>query len=265
MNALDFAPDGRLFVAGQDGGIRIIDPSDPSKAPVFFNQQHTLFANGGAIGELAFAPDGRLVTTHLGDVLKVWDMRIPDVEPVVLSGQGGGVKAWTFAPDGRLATASSDGTIRLWDLAARSGPILFSRHEGGINDLAFAPDGRLVSAGAGLRVWDVRVPSASPQIIRPQAQNPLASLAVSTDGRLILIGNFFASVADLRAPLEPPSRLSSSDMTLVDRLVGRKWSIQGLFASAVSVTDLRGASPSIVQLAGCEMSLNNVHTRGSRR
>src|SRR5271157_4742570 len=65
---------------------------------------------------LVFAPDGRLVTAGEDGTARVWDLKQPQAQPLVLRGHEGLITALVFAPDGRLVTAGEDGTARVWDL-----------------------------------------------------------------------------------------------------------------------------------------------------
>ena len=150
INALAFAPDGRLVTGSEDRTVRVWDLNDLDAQPVVLGHED-------AIRALAFAPDGRLVTGSSDKTVRVWDLTQPDAQPVVLRAHAYSINALTFAPDGRLVTGSDDGTVRVWDLNDPDvQPVVLRGHEGSITALAFAPDGRLVT-GSGdrtVRVWD---------------------------------------------------------------------------------------------------------------
>ena len=80
-----------------------------------------LIGHEGPINALVFASDGRLVTAGSDGTARVWDLKNPQAEPLVLRGHEGPISALVFASDGRLVTAGSDGTARVWDLKQPAG------------------------------------------------------------------------------------------------------------------------------------------------
>ena len=73
--------------------------------------------HGGSIRALGFAHDGRLVTASNDSTVRVWDLKNPGAEPLVLRGHEDVIHALGFAPDGRLVTAGYDKTARVWELS----------------------------------------------------------------------------------------------------------------------------------------------------
>lgn len=86
-----------------------------------FVQHH----NGlGKINSLTVLSDGRLVSGHENNEIKIWDITNPN-EPrceVALLSHAGPVKALVQLVDGRLASGSSDNLIKIWDLGIRLAP-----------------------------------------------------------------------------------------------------------------------------------------------
>ncbi|GLW21582.1 hypothetical protein Mame01_16250 [Microbispora amethystogenes] len=141
-----FSPDGRYMAPTGAGLGRFVDAA--SARP--FGGNYDLSSQGGStFGELAFAPDGRLMA--LGDGMgriALWSTRGPAPRPPVLHGVLEPVGAMAFAPDGRvLATGGEEGTVQLWDVAAgrRLGPAV-DLYGSEILSLAFSPDGTTLYA-----------------------------------------------------------------------------------------------------------------------
>ncbi len=184
--AAAFGPRGRLVAAGGTwGDIRVwdLDTDEVRELDLDRDEQVT---------EIAFTPDGALVSANSSGDLRLWDLasgtfrmlRESAVSYFALSRDGrrllgehqaraslydleGGsarelvthgnqVIAVALDPNGMTAvTASADGVIRVGPVTGEE-PHLLLGHEGPVNDVAVSPDGRwIASAGADhtVRLW----------------------------------------------------------------------------------------------------------------
>ncbi|MGH7199906.1 MAG: hypothetical protein ACREJB_04835, partial [Planctomycetaceae bacterium] len=166
----------------------------------------TLTGHNGAVFDLAFHPEGRLLASASGDrTVKLWDVETgarldtftePEKEQYALA----------FSPDGRrIAAAGVDNRIRIWrsrrpGFSEKPGfwPIQFARfaHEAPILELAWSPDGRTLVSSAEdrtLKLWDARRMA----LLRTLEEQPdwAAALAVAPDSGAVLAGRLDGTLA----------------------------------------------------------------------
>jgi RNA polymerase sigma factor (sigma-70 family) len=126
---------------------------------------------GSSYEQLEFSPDGRLLASSDGEVVRVWD---------VLAGKGvyrfeghrGEVRSLAFSANNRrLASASYDATVLLWDLTGKSGAAAVQAGEPGEKDVAgwwadlAGEDARRAQAA----VWRLaEAPGVSVPFLRPR-------------------------------------------------------------------------------------------------
>ena len=138
-----FSPDGRLVAAGS---------IDPLFAIVLWHVSDGRLAltidGDGAFFEIAFSPDGSLITGALeSTIIKL--LRVSDGALVrTLIGHTDYVLSVAFSPDGRLLVSSGlDNTIRLWSVS--DGRLLrtYDQETTGVGDVQFSPNGQLFAYG----------------------------------------------------------------------------------------------------------------------
>ncbi|HET9671809.1 MAG TPA: AAA family ATPase [Actinomycetota bacterium] len=142
--ALAFSPDGRWLVAGDDGdkSLTVWD------AETLERRGEKLRGHSKLIQDVAFGPDGKVVTASFDGTAKVWDLE-SRLELTTLRGHSGVLLGVAMSPDGALvATGSLDGTAKLWDLATGDVLTLFG-HDIVVNTVTFSPDGRFLATASG--------------------------------------------------------------------------------------------------------------------
>jgi RNA polymerase sigma factor (sigma-70 family) len=161
---LALSADGRLLACSHAGGDgRVVHVWDAATG----RELHRLTPPKGHVGNLEFAPDGRLLACATGEwwgnppppgQVVLWDTATGRERHVLECGEGA-AHSLTFSPDGRtLATGGHDKLVRLWETASGQERHAFRGHEGPVYALAFSADGRrLASASpeAPVFIWDV--------------------------------------------------------------------------------------------------------------
>ncbi|MFD5142724.1 helix-turn-helix domain-containing protein [Streptomyces sp. NPDC058401] len=185
VNAVAFAPDGRLLATGgSDGKVLLRRVADRSTVAAF--------TAPGRVRAVAFSPDGRTLAAGSTDgPVRLWPLGSGGGPVSVLPPSTAGARAVAFAPDGdTLAVAAADGTIQLRDTAGdHSERAVLTGHTARVNTLAYAPDGRsLVSAGADgtVRLWDTR--RAEPAGVLEGHTGEVLGAAFAPDGRTVATG-----------------------------------------------------------------------------
>jgi WD40 repeat protein/tRNA A-37 threonylcarbamoyl transferase component Bud32 len=173
VSAVAVHPDGKLVAVGTvDGSVRLLDRGTGVAALA------PLDVGSGAVWQVAFSPDGRLLAValdpngagegfftqqHQGEV-QLWDAESRRRVGRAIVPGAGSVFSVAFSPDGTLLATGSGGRLDLWDVATqgrRGRPMRVA--DDGVLGVAFDPSGKLVAAGGAIgpvRVW--RVEDGSP-------------------------------------------------------------------------------------------------------
>jgi WD40 repeat protein len=141
---LAFSPDGRWLVSGDDGDtfLTVWDADT-------LERRGELPGHTAGIQDVAFGPDGKVVTASFDGTATVWDLESRR-ELRTLRGHSGPLLGVAVSPDGALvATASLDGTTKLWDLATGREVLTLFDHDLVVNTVAFSPDGRFLASASG--------------------------------------------------------------------------------------------------------------------
>jgi WD40 repeat protein len=141
--ALGFSPDGRFLVSDDSKHDSLLVWDADSLERVGELRGHT-----DDIQDVAFGPDGKVVTASWDGTAKIWDLA-SGRELATLRGHTGAVMAVAVSPDGKLvATGSLDGTAKLWDLATGREIFTLFGQDLVVNTVAFSPDGLLLATGS---------------------------------------------------------------------------------------------------------------------
>lgn len=142
--------DGKHVAAGSETG-RVFVWTLPSRTPV------ALDGHTASVNDVAFLPDGRLISVSSDRTVRIWSLDAPG-NPVVLTGHADEIHALEVSPKGDVFfTGGLDGTLLQWTVADGS-TVAMPGHEGEILALALSPDGTQLASGSAdqrARLWDL--------------------------------------------------------------------------------------------------------------
>jgi len=182
---VDYSPNGdRIVAVSNDNNLTILDAESGDALM-------TLRGHTGAVGSVAFSPDGKRIVSCGGGVMKIWDATI-DTTVMALRGHRDHVRQVTFSADGkRILSGGHDGTIKIWDASSGIEKTTILAHDSWIYSVVFSPDGkRIVSGGEDktIKMWDAA--SGAEQFALSDQGGPVYALAFSPSGNRIVSGGY---------------------------------------------------------------------------
>jgi WD40 repeat protein/serine/threonine protein kinase len=213
-----FSPNGERIATSSGGTNDSIDQS-PGAIQIWDGQTGKELkhlkgpkVHKGAIQEVAFSPDGKLLASAGSDrLVKLWDAASYQ-EVATLYGHTAPVASLAFRADGKeLATSDWQGVVKVWDVAGAEERFTIRGHTALALSVAYDPLGkRLVSAGYDgmLHVWDATT-SQEARTLRGHAGS-VHGVAFDPKGRWLVSGSHDCTVRlwDL-ASNGPPHKLAT--------------------------------------------------------
>jgi WD40 repeat protein/predicted Ser/Thr protein kinase len=157
VNAIVFAPNGRLVSCSWDRTIRFWDPGVDQEA-ILLSGTGALYPNAAAVDpraeQVAFVQGGRAGSSLWGRLL-AGDVSAPvlvwtpasGAKPRQLLENGRGTDHVSYSADGsRLIAGAYTGQVTVWD-ATRGTKLASVRHPGRIETVALSPDGKWAASG----------------------------------------------------------------------------------------------------------------------
>ena len=156
-----------------------------------FPKEPTKAFSYGAIGEIAYSPDGVLLAIAESEGFLLYE---PETLTQVahLGGEFGALFTITFSPDGTLlASAGRDSNIRLWNIATHEQIHAFTAHNSAVRSIDFGPDGTFLASASydgTVRVWNIEKKQqvAALNIQKLTEHNP-TQVIFSPNGSLVVI------------------------------------------------------------------------------
>jgi WD40 repeat protein len=183
--SIAFAPDGKYLAA-------VIEEDDLHIFAVATGQPVHRLKHYWA-SRVAYAPDGRTLTSARGPTLRRWDATTGKELAQEFAGHQAGVAAVAVSPDGKMVASGGD-NIRLWARATGK-PIRRIEVKGYVAALAFSKDGKKLASGGRdrmARLWDVD--SGKLVQVLKGAKHMLCGVALSPDGKLLAAGDAQATM-----------------------------------------------------------------------
>ena len=189
------SPDGKIVAAANRYVVVLFDIEQGRQVGWFwaFDEKGKSFKlpRMGLGDTLSFIDENHIVTTGMGGMATVWDIRNgqkqqhidpPDKGMYAIS------LAWSAAT-GTLALGTRDGPIVTYKLDENSfsEPQFLLSHLGRVNDLVFSADGRYMASGADDRtvvIWDMETRK---EIGRQQTEGDISDLEVVSSRRSLII------------------------------------------------------------------------------
>jgi WD40 repeat protein len=152
VTSLAFSPDGNTLAgAGRDNRIHLLDVATGNE-----------LRNWEAASEmLRYSPDGRLIATSQGEIIRIWVTATG--KELMQFGENVNHSTLVFSPNGRFLAAGgldreNDSSIQCWEM--RTGQLIreFQTRQGWNFSIAIAPDSRTLASGGAdstILLWDL--------------------------------------------------------------------------------------------------------------
>ncbi len=193
VTAVAFSPDCKYLAAGSYGRVTLWDLAEAKPAKLLTNVL-------GAVNDIRFSPDGKLLAVAGGQPSAKGDLRLYGVADWKLAATLGGhedvVFGIAFRPDGKqLASASFDKTVRLWNPADHKLEQTLTGHSDFVYAVAYSPDGRrLASASKDRTVKLVEVATGRSVLTLSGMDQDVLAVAFSPDGKNIVSSGFESGI-----------------------------------------------------------------------
>jgi WD40 repeat protein len=146
----------------------------------------------GAVNDLRFSPDGKLLAVAGGQPSAKGDLRLITVADwklkSVLAGHDDVVASVSFRPDGaKIASASYDRTVRVWDVVSGKSERVLTMHSDFVTGVAYSPDGKsLASASKDRSVRLVEADTGAGKLTFSDRNEDVLAVAFTADGKAVV-------------------------------------------------------------------------------
>jgi WD40 repeat protein len=224
VNALAFAPDGRLVSGGKDTTVRVWSPDTGEE--LFVRRGHQSQVCGVAVDPAT----KRIVSAGEDTLIKAWRADQPQ-EAETLALHQGAATALAFSPDGGvLVSVGLDGAVWRIDPEGKERPRKLRQEDRPLRQVRFLPRSRtllLTGGGPGRGDGAIRLLDADDGAVRGELATGLAAcswLNVSRDGKwLVVVGRDQGEKASVQV-WSLPERRRLHEISAPDAAVALLWS-----------------------------------------